>query len=156
MFLMCGPAGSGKSTYARRLEDQGFVRLSLDVQAWDLGHQVHPLPEEVAEPIRARIKARLVELAAAGRDVVVDLSFWSMAARQEYRDLLAPLGVVPIMVVMRTPPETIRQRLAARSGSGPDEILLTPQVTEQHLAGFQWPTGDEGPLLVVTAIPGDS
>ena len=31
---MCGPAGAGKSTYARRLERDGIVRLSFDAEAW--------------------------------------------------------------------------------------------------------------------------
>lgn len=43
VVLMCGPPGSGKSTYARRLE--------------------------------AELRRRLLELVAAGRDVVLDFSF---------------------------------------------------------------------------------
>lgn len=31
---MSGPAGSGKSTFAGRLEDEGMVRLSFDLEMW--------------------------------------------------------------------------------------------------------------------------
>ncbi|MFP5335513.1 MAG: hypothetical protein ACLGIV_09380 [Actinomycetes bacterium] len=48
---MCGPPGSGKSTYARRLE--------------------------------AELRRRLLELVAAGRDVVLDFSFWSRRMRDD-------------------------------------------------------------------------
>ena len=34
VILMCGPAGSGKSTYARGLEARGYVRVSFDGEAW--------------------------------------------------------------------------------------------------------------------------
>lgn len=37
VIFMCGPAGSGKSTVARRLEGKGMVRLSFDVAAWQAG-----------------------------------------------------------------------------------------------------------------------
>ena len=30
VIFMCGPAGSGKSTVARQLEQQGMTRLSFD------------------------------------------------------------------------------------------------------------------------------
>jgi len=33
VIFMCGPSGSGKSTVARRLEREGMVRLSFDVEA---------------------------------------------------------------------------------------------------------------------------
>ncbi len=32
VIFMCGPAGSGKSTYARRLEQDGMTRLSIDAE----------------------------------------------------------------------------------------------------------------------------
>ena len=37
VIMMCGPAGAGKSTIARRLQAAGAVRLSLDEEAWERG-----------------------------------------------------------------------------------------------------------------------
>ena len=34
VIFMCGPAGSEKSTVARRYEQQGMTRLSFDQEAW--------------------------------------------------------------------------------------------------------------------------
>jgi predicted kinase len=34
VVLMCGIAGSGKTTYAQRLERDGYVRLSIDEEVW--------------------------------------------------------------------------------------------------------------------------
>ena len=31
---MCGVAGSGKTTYAKLLETEGYVRLSIDEEVW--------------------------------------------------------------------------------------------------------------------------
>ncbi|MFC5999137.1 AAA family ATPase [Quadrisphaera sp. GCM10027208] len=79
VVLMCGPAGSGKSTYARRLEAEGMVRLSIDSELWRRGHP-KPLPStEVHNEIETQLRQRLLELVTAGRDVVLDFSFWSRA-----------------------------------------------------------------------------
>lgn len=42
---MCGPAGSGKSTVARRLEAGGMTRLSYDQEAWNRGLRDMPLSD---------------------------------------------------------------------------------------------------------------
>ena len=34
VVLMCGIAGSGKTTYAKDLEARGYVRLSVDEEIW--------------------------------------------------------------------------------------------------------------------------
>lgn len=34
IIMMCGVAGSGKTTFAQRLETEGFVRLSIDEEIW--------------------------------------------------------------------------------------------------------------------------
>jgi septin family protein len=34
IIMMCGVAGSGKTTYAQQLEKEGFVRLSIDEEIW--------------------------------------------------------------------------------------------------------------------------
>jgi predicted kinase len=90
VIFMCGPAGSGKSTIARRYEQQGMTRLSFDQEAWSRGITTMPLPPHVHRDIEDVLRARLVELVRAGADVVVDFSFWSRTMREEYRELLRP------------------------------------------------------------------
>jgi GTPase SAR1 family protein len=34
VVLMCGMAGSGKTTFSQRLEASGFTRLSIDEEVW--------------------------------------------------------------------------------------------------------------------------
>jgi predicted kinase len=73
-----------------------------------------PLPPDVHRNIEDGLRARLVELVHAGADVVVDFSFWSRAMREEYRELLRPLGVVPETVYLAAGRATVLQRIAAR------------------------------------------
>ena len=58
MIFMCGPAGSGKSTVARRYERDGMTRLSFDQEAWSRGITTMPLPEEVRRDIERVLRAR--------------------------------------------------------------------------------------------------
>jgi len=147
VVLTCGPAGSGKSTHARRLEVAGYERLSFDDEAWRRGWRRHPVP--VAAEVHAALQAALVAHVRAGRDVVVDTSFWSRARRDEYRALLAPLGVVPVVHLQVTPRDEILRRLASRADEGPHDVVVPPDLALAYLDGFQVPTCDEGPVLEV-------
>lgn len=147
---MCGPAGAGKSTWARRLEEAGFVRLSIDEAAWAAGYRDQPLAEEVRQRFEREVQERLVALAADGADVVVDLSFWSRRMRDTYRALLAPLGVVPETVYLATPREVLLARVAARTGDDANDVVLDPATAAAYADHFEPPTAQEGPLTVVT------
>ncbi|GAA4621959.1 AAA family ATPase [Cellulomonas oligotrophica] len=149
VVLVCGPAGAGKSTHARALERAGYVRLSFDEAAWEQGLREHPLPADAAGQVHAGLHVRLRTLVAAGRDVVVDTSFWSRASRDAYRAVLAPLGVVPVTHLLATPPDVVLRRLAGRTGSGPHDVVVPPALARAYLDGFEVPTEDEGPLVVV-------
>ena len=147
--FMCGPAGSGKSTYARRLERQGWVRLSFDVEMWRRGITTVPLPTDVHDEMEADLKRRLLELVATGNDVVVDFSFWSRRMRDDYRRLLEPTGVVPQTVYLATDRETVLARLRARRAGHPDDHVLPEDLATQYFDHFEPPTPEEGPLEVV-------
>lgn len=149
VVLTCGPAGSGKTTHARRLEASGYVRLSFDDEAWQLGHRDHPIPAAAAAEVHATIQDRLVRLVREGRDVVVDTAFWSRASRDAYRQLLAPLGVVAVTHYLATPEAQILTRLASRAGAGPHDVTVPPDLARAYLDGFEVPTADEGPLVVI-------
>ena len=149
VIFMCGPSGSGKSTYARRLESDGMVRLSFDVEMWRRGISTVPLPPDVRDEIEDGLRARLLELVAAGRDVVLDFSFWSRRMRDDYRRLLEPTGVVPETVYLATDRETVLDRMRTRRGSHADDYVLPEELAAQHFDHFEPPSADEGPLVVV-------
>jgi predicted kinase len=151
VILMCGPAGAGKSTYARRLESHDYRRLSFDEIAWALGHRSHPVDPAAADAVHRLIQERIVETLAAGGRVVVDTSFWSRASRDRYRAFLAPLGVIPVVYYLATPRETILTRLSDRSGSHGDDVVVPHGLAITYLDGFEVPTAAEGPIRVIDA-----
>lgn len=95
------------------------------------------------------MRARLLELVAAGTDVVLDFSFWSRRMRDDYRRLLEPAGVVPETVYLATDRETVLARMRARRGSHPDDHVLTEELAAVYFDHFEPPTPDEGPLTVI-------
>lgn len=97
----------------------------------------------------AALRDRVKDLLAAGRDVVVDSSFWSRASRDEYRALGAAVGTESVVVLADTPRDVALARVAARSGEHPHDVVLTPEVAAAYYDGFEIPTPDEGPLEVV-------
>jgi hypothetical protein len=91
VIFMCGPAGSGKSTVARQLEQRGMTRLCFGQEARSRGITAMPLPEDVhrdiehllrtaggSRPRRVRRGPRLLVLVPshAGRIPAVPEAIW--------------------------------------------------------------------------------
>ena len=123
--------------------------LSFDVEMWRRGISTVPLPPDVRGEIEAGLRARLLDLVAAGNDVVLDFAFWSRRMRDDYRRLLEPTGVVPETLYLATDRETVLDRMRTRRGSHPDDYVLTAQLAAQYFDHFEPPTADEGPLTVI-------
>ena len=126
-----------------------MVRLSFDVEMWHRGISTVPLPPDLRAEIEAGLRARLLELVAAGSDVVLDFSFWSRRMRDDYRRLLEPSGVVPETVYLATDRATVLGRMRTRRGRHPDDYVLPDALAAQHFDHFEPPTQDEGPLTTI-------
>lgn len=150
LVLMCGPAGSGKSTHAHRLVAQGYVRCSIDDLAWAVGYREHPLPDDVHEQLAAQLREQVAAMLRQGRDVVLDNAFATRAARDEYRRLGAEHGAVVEVVFVSTPRGVALARVAARTGAHRHDVVLAPEVAAGYYDGFEVPTPQEGPLSVVS------
>ncbi|WP_418274899.1 AAA family ATPase [Isoptericola jiangsuensis] len=149
VVLVCGPAGAGKTTHARSLEREGYHRLSFDDAAWTLGHRDHPLDPAVAAEVHRGLQRELLRLVARGDRVVVDTSFWSRASRDAYRDVLAPTGCAVVVHRLDTPREVVLARLARRRHTAGDDVAVPRELALAYLDGFEPPTPDEGPVVVV-------
>jgi hypothetical protein len=126
-----------------------MVRLSFDVEMWRRGISMVPLRPEVRDDIEVALRARLLELVAAGTDVVLDFSFWSRRMRDDYRELLERTAVIPETIYLATDRDTVLERLRARAGGHSDDYVLPEELAAQYFDHFEPPTADEGPLTVI-------
>lgn len=149
VIFMCGAAGSGKTTYAKILEQQGYSRLSFDEESFKRGYRVHPLPKVVYDKIKSILDKELHELIVQNRNIVLDYSFWSRQMRNEYKDKLIPFGIKPKIILIVTPKEIAIQRIKIRKGNHPNDIILDDQMAKHYYEHFQRPTADEGDITVV-------
>lgn len=59
VIMMCGVCGSGKTTYAKKKEQEGYIRLSIDEEMWKLyGRKGIDYPEEQYEKLSEQVTAR--------------------------------------------------------------------------------------------------
>ncbi|MDR7278521.1 AAA family ATPase [Catenuloplanes atrovinosus] len=157
VVLMCGVAGSGKTTYAQRLEADGYVRLSIDEEIWArfgrYGIDYDPIAYPEYGPIaEAHLRLRLLDLIAEGRDVVVDSSFWQRSSREECKELIEGSGARWRLIYLDAAPALLRRRLAQRglrfdaNAAFPiDEATLT-----RFLSGFEVPKGEGEEVIIVS------
>ncbi|MBV2151897.1 ATP-binding protein [Kitasatospora sp. SUK 42] len=156
VVLMCGLPGAGKTTYARELVRRGYVRLSIDEVVWQrLGQRDAGLVLEeeaydrLKEEVRREQRQELVELMLAGRDVVVDYSFWSRAARDDYKALVESHGCRWELIHLKADRTTLELRLAVRNGEeGANSVTVDEELFGRYLANFEEPTGEGEQVLV--------
>lgn len=149
IVMMCGVAGSGKTTFAQKLEKEGFVRLSIDEDIWSThGRFGVDYPEENYESYQKesekKLRMELVNLIQARYHVVVDFSFWQRQRRNEYKQLIERHGGVWELIYLKVPPDELRQRLLIRSErfDANAAFPITEDVLAQYLTGFETPSGE--------------
>jgi predicted kinase len=153
VVLTCGIAGSGKTTYAQRLEQDGFVRLSIDEEIWRRWGQSgvdYPASrhEELQRLAGQAVRAELVALVERGHDVVVDLSMSRRSTRDAYKALTEQAGGRWRLVYLRASEELLRNRLAARrTRTDANAFPVSDEVLDRYLHDFEDPQ-DEGEEVV--------
>ncbi|BCL17547.1 hypothetical protein GCM10017556_52860 [Micromonospora sagamiensis] len=158
VVLMCGVAGSGKTTYAKDLEARGYVRLSVDEEIWHrfgrYGVDYEPdRYEEHTEVARRALRERLLSLVAQRRNVVIDSSFWQRSRRQAYKDLVERAGGCWRLIYLKADPALLRQRLRTRAErfDANAAFPITDELLDRYLQSFEPPFGEGEEVIVVAA-----
>jgi aminoglycoside phosphotransferase family enzyme/predicted kinase len=132
LVLVGGLPGSGKSTLARGLADRtGFAVVRSDVVRKELAnlpaHEPSPAgarpalySAEATERTYAECLGRARNILRDGGRVIVDATFREEHARRRFLDLATASGVPVGVLVCEARPETVRARLAARTGDASD------------------------------------
>jgi len=148
-YLLAGLTGSGKTTYARRLEaEHGVLRLSVDEEVF-ARHGRHGVdyPQEEyparAAPVVEDIQRRLAEALRAGHSVVLDYGLWLRTEREAYKKLVEAAGGRWRLIHLNVDRAELLRRLAERNArQDANALTVTPAMLEQFAARFEEPRGE--------------
>jgi predicted kinase len=146
VHLLCGKTGSGKTTYARRLEQNGAVRFSVDECMLRLFGAHMPRKEFDARlALCLNLVLELAErLAELGVPAVVDAGFWRRDGRREVRERLARRGVHACLHYFDVPDSELWRRLELRNREArAGTFEITREMFELFSGWFEAPGPEE-------------
>lgn len=154
VHMICGFAGSGKTTFAKRLaHETEAIRFSKDEWMANL-YGISPSPDSFGE-FEERISElsweyieRLINL---NIDCVLDFGFWNRAERDKTRQRIAEYGAKHILHFLDAPLDVMKQRVVDRSsklspdmsGLGLDYLWLDEDAFDMFLERFEGLGEDE-------------
>ncbi|WP_226674908.1 AAA family ATPase [Mesobacillus jeotgali] len=153
VVMMCGVAGSGKTTFSKQLEKEGFVRLSIDEEIWAThGRYGLDFPIEKIEEYKVeaenKLRNLLIELISDKKPVVIDFSFWQRAKREQYKQLIEESGGKWKLIYLKVHPDELRERLKVPNKRfDANAFPVTEELLNSYLNGFEAPK-DEGEIII--------
>lgn len=154
VVLMCGIAGSGKTTFSQKLAECGYIRLSIDEEVWSVNGRYgmdYPIEKyrDYLNEAHIRLKNKIVQYVQDKKQVVIDSSFWSRSERNEYKQLIENAGGQWALIYLKVHPDELRRRLKARSVrfDANAAFTITEELLTTFLNGFEEPS-DEGEIVI--------
>ncbi|TCJ13940.1 ATP-binding protein [Rubrobacter taiwanensis] len=121
LAIMCGLPRSGKTTYARGLQEAGWVRVCPDDIRRALHGRSHYPPAEPVVWANAELAVR--SLLLGGHAVVVDATHTTRARRAPWVRMARELGLRLEAYVLETPAEECRRRSRESDDPVPPEVI---------------------------------
>lgn len=131
LFIVCGSPGSGKSTFAAQLLENGLVQRIVsvsDIRQEQTNHFAEFVPEEMENAYRESLY-QVADALYDGNSVVWDATFTSREARNKIRALIEacmfPFIIVPVQ--LSTSPELTERRVLKRYNNHKDKDVTGPR-----------------------------
>lgn len=153
--MMCGVCGSGKTTFARKKEKEGFIRISIDEEMWRLyGARGIDYPndnyEELSSIVESKLQNDIVNYIKEDKNLVIDFSFWSKSNRKYYKNFLEELGADIQLIYLKVDKETLRKRIESRNKNhNANSQFIDEKTFEMYYNEFEEPK-DEGEIIITS------
>ena len=155
VHMICGPLGSGKTAFARRLERE-LPALRFTHDEWmTVLFGKDPPPDRFPDHfqrVSALINSFWPKCVDLGWDVILDLNFWKRRERNEARSVAATHGAAAILYWLDCPKPLAWERIQKRN-SEPGALLIAPATFETLWPQFESPAPEESPQPVPAESP---
>lgn len=153
VLLMCGVSGSGKTYYSKKLQEKGYIRLSLDEYIWDrYGSGFTKMPfdkqQQIFQSASKELENKLLEHVSRGFKVVLDSTMCKRSKRNHVREICNVIGIEPLFIYMDTPSEELHIRISKRLGTGPNDQIIPSERLDSFISNFEVPDSDENFIVV--------
>jgi predicted kinase len=154
--LIHGFLGTGKTTFARRLErDRPAVRYSPDEWMVRL-HGIDPPEAKFAEYLAAVfdiMNQHWPRVLACGADVVLDFGFWTRVSRDEARARATAVGAEIRLYALSCPDAVGRARCRDRNTRLDGSLFIAANTYDVLRARFEPLSADESAEHIATDSP---
>lgn len=148
VYLLCGLPGSGKTTYAKKLEARGITHLSSDYTVYErYGRYGIDYPEdkfrELEEIVRQDLERKLVRQIEEGKSAILDYGLWKKASRDYYKNLIEKHGGQWKLIHFNADPDVLLERVKDRNLQRADyAIPITEEMLKNFIHEFEEPINE--------------
>ena len=144
-YLICGFIGSGKTTFARKLEkEKSVVRFTKDewtVKIFGNSFSKDNFQNDTFHEYDGKMTKLATEIALrflkTGTSVIIDDGFWYRKQRDEMRQQLKDIGAEAKFYFIDTPVDVMKARTVKRSENpSVDSFYITEQEFNDYLKMF--------------------
>ncbi|MCP4179776.1 MAG: ATP-binding protein [bacterium] len=153
VYLVSGQLGSGKSTYAKKLElMHNAVRFTPDEWMLNLYDGIE-IPNEEFDKYFYRCCDICWSVAKKflnyDVDIVLDFGFWKKNERDKYKKLIEAYGCDVKLIYIKTPDDLIRKRLNERNEDLPYGCYyVSDEMYDYFSPGFEEPLPEENSEVI--------
>lgn len=156
IYMIFGFVGSGKTTFARRLEEQlPAFRFSPD--EWMVAlYGTNPPADKFGEyhrKIELFIESQYKRLLELGVDIILDCGFWKRADRNYVRQFAASKGIETVLYWLECPEEEMLKRVLARNDTleSSGSLFIDQNAFELFKSRVE-PLGSDEPHVRISSI----
>ncbi|HEU0035948.1 MAG TPA: ATP-binding protein [Kofleriaceae bacterium] len=161
VHLICGPVGSGKTTYGRQLAaERRAAFLCLDEWMANLFLMDAPNPMSLdwalprTERCERQIWAVARQLVGLGVDVILELGFFTRAQRDRVRALATTDAIELTTHLLEVPPEVRRDRVRKRNQGSDTYTIEVDDAMFDWAESYYEPLGDDELADALVIMPG--
>lgn len=154
VIMLCGLPGSGKTTYAKTLmEEGGYLKLSIDEAVYErygrYNVDYHHLDYRRLETETYKeLDSKLEDILNSGKSVLLDYGFLLKKQRDKYRKLATDKDAYVYLLYFKASREVLLKRLEARNlREDPNALHVDEDLLERLYARFEEPAG-EGEIII--------